>query len=225
MRSESEHLKPRYALYIGTKNISSWSLRPWLAMKMAEIEFTEIVVPLRQPETKAAVRQHSPSGKVPLLVIEHQNDKELIWDSLAICETLAERFPAAQLWPADARARARARSIVAEMHSGFPELRTALPMDIIARRHAGPLDEAVQEQISRILDIWHSALSQFGGNDGFLFGRFSIADAFYAPVVTRFLTHGIELPALQQSYAGRILGLPAMKQWASDAGAEKTLAF
>ena len=220
MMPESEPPKTRYTLYIGSRNFSSWSLRAWLAVKMAQIEFTEVMIPLRQAGTKAAVRKHSPSGKVPLLEIEHPDGRELVWDSLAICETLAERFPAAQLWPANARARAQARSIVAEMHSGFPELRTALPVNIITREDSGPLEPAVQEQVSRIFGIWHSALSQFAGNDGFLFGRFSIADAFYAPVVTRFLTHGIDIPPLQQSYAERILALPAMRQWASEARAE-----
>jgi glutathione S-transferase len=217
----SENIKIRYTLYIGTKNFSSWSLRPWLAMKMAQTEFSEIVIPLRQPGTREAIRQHSPSGKVPLLVMEHQSGRELVWDSLAICETLAERFPAAQLWPAGAAARAQARSAVAEMHSGFADLRAALPMDITARNKTPHLDEVVREQIGRVLAIWQSALSQFGGPDGFLFGQFSIADAFYAPVVTRFLTHGIDIPALQQSYARRMLDLPAMQQWASEARAER----
>src|SRR5579863_9128638 len=146
MAPGSEKPEARYTLYIGTRNFSSWSLRPWLAMKMAQITFTEIVIPLRRPETKTAIRQQSPSSKVPLLMIEHKNDKEWVWDSLAICETLAERFPSAQLWPSDAAARAQARSIAAEMHSGFHELRAALPMDVTARRSSSPLDDAVQEQ-------------------------------------------------------------------------------
>src|SRR5579863_8722465 len=154
---ERKNSETRYTLYIGTKNFSSWSLRAWLAMKTAGIEFAEIVVPLRQPETKAEIRRHSPSGKVPLLVIENSNEKELVWDSFAICETLADRFPSAGLWPEDAAARAQARSITAEMHSGFPELRAALPMDITARIQTGPLSETVQEQLARILDVWESA--------------------------------------------------------------------
>lgn len=210
----------RYTLFIGTRNFSSWSLRPWLAMKMAQLDFTEIVIALRQPDTRGKILEHSPSGKVPLLVIESQTTRELIWDSLAICETLAERLPSAQLWPQNAAARAFARSITAEMHSGFPELRAALPMDIVARNALVPLSEAVQQQVNRIHDIWHQALKQYGGSDGFLFGRFSIADAFYAPVVTRFVTHAIALPLMLQAYSQRILSLPAMQQWAAAAQSE-----
>lgn len=207
----------RYTLYIGTKNFSSWSLRAWLAMKMAGIEFTEVIIPLRQPETRAEIRRHSPSGKVPLLVIENSHGRELVWDSFAICETLVEQFPSAGLWPDDAAARAQARSISAKMHSGFPELRAALPMDITARLKTGPLSDQVHEQIARVLGIWESALSRFGGKEGFLFGRFSIADAFYAPVATRFVTHGIELPPLQRGYVERIVSLPHMQEWAAGA--------
>lgn len=210
----------QYTLYIGTRNYSSWSLRPWLAMKMAQLDFTEVVIPLRQSDTKAEILKHSPSGKVPLLVIERQKTKELIWDSLAICETLAERLPSTQLWPQDSAARAFARSITAEMHSGFPELRAALPMDIIARNAPLPLTDAVQQQANRIQEIWRQALTQYGGGDGFLFGRFSIADAFYAPVVTRFVTHAISLPPLLQEYSRRILCLPPMQEWADAAQRE-----
>jgi glutathione S-transferase len=210
----------QYTLFIGTRNYSSWSLRPWLIMKMAEIDFTEIVIPLRQPDTKEKILEHSPSGKVPLLVIERQTTKEMVWDSLAICETLAERWPSAQLWPQSAGARAFARSIAAEMHSGFAELRTALPMDIIARNPPAPLTDAVRQQVNRIHDIWHQALKQYSGRHGFLFDRFSIADAFYAPVVTRFVTHGISLPPLLRDYAQRILALPAMQEWAAAAQSE-----
>jgi glutathione S-transferase len=191
-------------------------------MKMAELDFTEIVIPLRQPDTKEKILEHSPSGKVPLLVIAGEKVKELIWDSLAICETLAERLPSAQLWPHDGAARAFARSITAEMHSGFPELRAALPMDIIARNAPVPLSDAVQQQVNRIHDIWLQALKQYGSRDGFLFGRFSIADAFYAPVVTRFVTHAISLPPLLQDYSQRIVSLPAMQQWAAAAQSEMT---
>jgi glutathione S-transferase len=209
----------RYTLYIGSKNISSWSLRPWLAMKMAGIDFAEVEIPLRQPSTSSAIREHSPSGKVPLLKMQHDGRTELVWDSLAICETIAERFPEARLWPDDAAARGEARSISAEMHSGFPDLRANLPMEIHTRKKHGPLSEVVQNQIARILEIWRSALTRHGAKDGFLFGRFSIADAFYAPVVTRFQTHGVEIPALQQAYCDRILSLPAMREWADGARA------
>jgi glutathione S-transferase len=207
----------RYTLYIGTRNISSWSLRPWLAMKMAGVDFEEIEIPLRQADTSSSIRKHSPSGKVPLLKIQQGGDTELVWDSLAICETIAERFPAAGLWPNDAAQRAEARSISAEMHSGFADLRAALPMEILTRKKHGPLSDAVRDQIARILEIWRLALTRSSGNDGFLFGRFSIADAFYAPVVTRFQSHGVEIPALQQAYADRILSLGPIREWASKA--------
>jgi glutathione S-transferase len=216
-----DHSKTRYTLFIGTKNFSSWSLRAWLALRMAELPFSEVVIPLRQPETKSAIGRHSPSFRVPLLVIESSNAKELVWDSLAICETVAERSSAARLWPANAGARAHARSISAEMHSGFAELRAALPMDIVARNETGPLSEVVEAQITRILNIWESALTQFGGRHGFLFDRFSIADAFYAPVVTRFLSHGIELPRLHRAYADCVLSLPAMRDWSAAAHEER----
>jgi len=210
----------KYTLYVGTKNYSSWSLRPWLAMKVAGIDFREVVIGLRQPDTAARIREQSPSGKVPLLVIEDNAKQERVWDSLAICETVAERFPGAQLWPASPSARALARSISAEMHAGFPELRAALPMDIVGRNATPELSQAVSQQITRIQQIWSDALSRYGGGEGFLFGRFSIADAFYAPVVTRFVTHAIELPPNLHAYSARVLSLPAMREWASAAETE-----
>jgi glutathione S-transferase len=201
-----------YTLYIGSKRISSWSLRPWLAMKMARLPFEEVLITLRQPDTKDKIKLHSPAGKLPFLRIEDGDRVETIWDSLAICETLAERHPHARLWPDDAAARAQARSIVAEMHSGFPDLRKVLGMDI-GRRHPTPeLDDAVQAQIARIIDIWQSALAAHT-QGGCLFGHFTIADAFYAPVVTRFETYGIHLPAVAQAYSQRILALPPMQEW------------
>ena len=162
----------------------------------------------------------APSGKVPALKIEEGNRSQTVWDSLAICETLAERHPEAHLWPAESAARAQARSVVAEMHSGFPDLRGALSMDIAARHPTPPLGDAVQEQIARVVGIWESTLTSFGKQGGFLFGGFGIADAFYAPVVTRFETYGISLPAVAQAYTQRILALPAMREWEKGAKAE-----
>jgi glutathione S-transferase len=206
-------MSARYTLFIGSKNISSWSLRPWLAMKMANLPFEEVLIALRQPETKAEIKPHSPSGKVPALRIEEGTREQTVWDSLAICETLAERHPGAHLWPADTSARAEARSVTAEMHSGFPDLRNTLSMDI-ARRHPVPaLDDTVNGQIARIVAIWEAALTRYKNDAGFLFGEFSIADAFYAPVVTRFRTYGIPLPAVAQAYAQRILALAPMGEW------------
>src|SRR5262245_32309113 len=169
----------RYTLVIGSKINSSWSLRAWLVMKVANLPFSEQPIPWRRPETKAEILRHSPSGKVPALVIAENGRSETVWDSLAICETLAERHPEAQLWPQDATARAHARSIVAEMHSGFPDLRSALSMEIGARRPTPPLSDALQAQIARIIAIWESTLARFADESGFLLGRFTIADAFY----------------------------------------------
>jgi len=213
-------MSARYTLFIGSKNTSSWSLRPWLAMKMAGLAFEEVMIALRRPETKEEILPHSPSGKVPALRIEESSLVQTIWDSLAICETLAERHPQAKLWPSDAAARAEARSVTAEMHSGFPEVRKALSMDIAARHMTPPLDEGTQAQIARIVAIWQGALARHGKGGGFLFGPFTIADAFYAPVVTRFETYGIHLPATAQAYAQRILALGPMREWEASAKAE-----
>jgi glutathione S-transferase len=213
-------MSARYTLFIGSKNISSWSLRPWLAMKTAKIAFDEAIIPLRKPETSAQIKVHSPSAKVPALKIEENGVSRTVWDSLAICETLAERHPEACLWPEDSMARAEARSIVAEMHSGFPDLRRVLSMDIAARYPTPPLDDAVQSQIARIVELWQSVLHRYGKGSGFLFSHFTIADAFYAPVATRFETYGVHLPAVAQAYTQRILAIPAMRDWEASAKAE-----
>ena len=208
----------RYTLYIGNKNLSSWSLRPWLAMKMAKIPFEEVVIRLHTSESKGRILAHSPSGKVPALKIE-DGTSQTVWDSLAICETLAERHPEARLWPEAAAVRAHARSVVAEMHSGFPDLRRVLSMEIAARLPTPTLGDQVQADIARITAIWSEALGAHGREGGFLFGRFGIADAFFAPVVTRFETYAIHLPAVAQAYAQRVLALPAMREWATAAKA------
>lgn len=210
----------RYTLYIGSKNVSSWSLRPWLVMKTARLPFEEVLIRLYMPKTKAEILAASPSGKVPALKIEENGASETVWDSLAICETLAERHPEARLWPDGAVARAHARSVAAEMHSGFPDLRRALSMNITARLPTPALEDPVQADIARIIAIWTRALAAHEDGGGFLFGRFSIADAFFAPVVTRFETYAIHLPAVAQAYAQRVLALPAMHEWAAAAKAE-----
>lgn len=201
-------------LVIGTKRFSSWSLRPWLALKMAGAAFDEIEITLRQPETKAEILKHSPSGKVPLL----KDGPLSIWDSLAICEYLAERFPEAGLWPEDPAARAVARSVSAEMHSGFPNLRNACSMDVcvtIPLAEVPPEVQApeVQAEVERIQALWGDCRRRFGQGGPFLFGRFSIADAMYAPVVTRFTTFAIPMDATAQAYADAIWALPAMREW------------
>ena len=210
----------RYTLSVGSKNVSSWSLRPWLVMKMARIPFEEVRIRLRTPESKAEILAVSPSGKVPALKIEEDGASQTVWDSLAISETLAERHPEARLWPEKAAPRACARSITAEMHSGFPNLRRVLSMDITARHPTPALEDEVQAEIARVVAIWTEALNRHEGEGGFLFGRFSIADAFFAPVVTRFETYAVHLPAVAQAYAQRILALPAMHEWTAAAKVE-----
>lgn len=196
-------------LVIGTKRFSSWSLRPWLAAKMAGAEFDEVLIALRQPETKAEILKHSPSGKVPCLI----HGGLAVWDSLAICEYLAELHPT--LWPEGREARAVARSVSAEMHSGFPNLRNVCSMDIGAVTPLAEVPPEVQAEVDRIQALWNDYRARFGAKAGgpFLFGRFSIADAMYAPVVSRFTTFAIKLDPVSQAYCDAIWSLPAMQEW------------
>jgi Glutathione S-transferase len=208
-------------LVIGNKAFSSWSLRPWLALKHTGRPFAEIVIPLRQPDTAARIREHSPSGRVPCL----RHGDRVIWDSLAICEYLAETFPEAKLWPDDAHARAVARSVSAEMHGGFMALRTHMSMDLKAMLPGAGRNAESEADIARVTTLWRDSREQFGKAAGqdegpFLFGRFSIADAMYAPVVTRFITYGVELDATGRAYVDAVMNLPAMKDWVAAAKAE-----
>ncbi|MEX2239304.1 MAG: glutathione S-transferase family protein [Burkholderiales bacterium] len=195
-------------LLIGNKNYSSWSLRPWLAMKVLGIPFEEKRVPLYGPDSKRELLQYSPAGKVPCLV-----DGELrVWDSLAILEFLAERHPG--LWPAEATLRARARSVSAEMHSGFPDLRQHMSMNVRKRHPGKGRTPEVLAEIARIVEIWGEARGPF------LFGPFCAADAMYAPVVLRFRTYEVELPPVCRAYADAVLALPTLQEWMRDAGRE-----
>jgi len=196
-------------LVIGSKNYSSWSLRPYLALAQTGQPFREVVIPLDEPDTAAKIAQHTPSGKVPVL----HHGSLAIWDSLAICEYLAETFPQAKLWPEDKQARAIARSVVAEMHSGFSHLRQNMTMDLRARKPGQGRAPGVAEDIARIQAIWSDCRSRFGQGGPFLFGHFTLADAFYAPVVTRFVTYEVELEAVGRAYRDAVLGLPALKTW------------
>jgi glutathione S-transferase len=205
-------------LVIGNKNYSSWSLRPWLALKMAGIAFDEVRIALDRPDTKAKILRYSPTGKVPCLV-----DGDLtVWDSLAICEYVNETYAQGRMWPADRATRATARAVTAEMHSGFAALRTYLSMDIRARKPARGAEAqrlaGVQADIERIVALWTAALDASGGP--MLFGEFCIADAFYAPVVTRFETYGVALPPLLAAYSARVFALPPMRDWVAAAQAE-----
>jgi glutathione S-transferase len=204
-------------LCIGDKNLSSWSLRPWLAMTHAGIAFSERVIRLDRPSTAAEIADVSPSSRVPCLL-----DGDLtIWDSLAICEYLAERFPEKRLWPEDRRARATARSVSAEMHSGFQGLRSLWPM-CFSRQDMRHTTHGIEGDIARIAEIWEGCRRDFGEPAGgpFLFGAFSIADAMYAPVVFRFATYGVALGPVEAAYAESMRRLPAMTRWAEAAAAE-----
>ncbi|HYD30722.1 MAG TPA: glutathione S-transferase family protein [Azospirillaceae bacterium] len=203
-------------LVMGNKAYSSWSLRPWLALKQTGQRFEEVVIPLRQPETKASILRHSPGGKVPVL---HHGDTT-VWESIAICEYIAETFPQAHLWPAAAPARAVARSVAAEMHAGFADLRRNLPMDLKEKRSDASRTPECEADIARITQIWRDARGRFGIDGPFLFSRFSIADALFAPVVTRFDTYGVPLDPVCRAYAEAVLDLPAMREWHAAAKAE-----
>jgi glutathione S-transferase len=202
-----------FTLVIGNKNYSSWSLRGWLMARIAAIEFEEVVIPLDLPETQAAIRKHSPSGRVPVLL--HRG--LAIWESLAIAEYLNDLKPEAGLWPPAAAARAHARSISTEMHAGFLELRNNMPMNIRASYPGKGMTPAVRADIERITSIWRDCRKRFSGafqnDDGFLFGAFGAADAMFAPVVTRFRTYGVKLDTDSDAYCNAVLAHPAMKEW------------
>lgn len=213
--------EPLYRLVIGSKRFSSWSLRPWLLLREAGLPFEEVLIALRQPDTAERIRTYSPSGKVPLL----QHGSLAIWDSLAIAEYLAERHPEKALWPTDTAARAVARSLSAEMHSGFPEMRRDLSMDFGARKPLATVSEGAARDVARIISSWCDVRSRFGANGPFLFGRFSIADAMYAPVVSRLETYVPELAAhgddgTARAYCRTIMGLDGMQAWGEGAAAE-----
>lgn len=197
-----------YTLIVGTQNWSSWSLRPALALAACGAPHEIKVIRLRQQGLSTeAILKHSPAGRVPVL----QFDGVTVWDSLAICETLAERHPDAGLWPDDARVRAIVRAYAAEMHSGFPDLRDQMPMDFVRRLPLPDLRDNTKRNIARVIEAWEAALAKHGGD--FLFGRFSIADCMYAPVVSRFTTYGVTLPQASQKYADRVWALPTMQAW------------
>jgi glutathione S-transferase len=208
-------------LHIGNKKYSSWSLRPWLALKHTGAPFAEVLIPLDQPETKSAIGRSSPSGRVPVL----RHGDVIVWESLAICEHLAEVFPAARLWPQDPVARAHARAVSSEMHAGFTDLRRHLPMDLGRRWPLGDRLVRAEADIARVCAIWRECREHFGKrgvNDAgdFLFGGFTIADAMYAPVTTRFLTYGVPLDPVCAAYVEAMSRWPAMREWAEAARAE-----
>jgi glutathione S-transferase len=204
-------------LVIGNCNYSSWSLRAWIALRVAGIEFEVERIPLYQPDTRARILVHNAAGTVPVL----KHGALVLWESLAICEYAAELAPAACLWPEDRETRALARSVATEMHGGFPAMRQAIPLNFSGRaKRLPPLSDDARAQIARIQSSWSACLRRAGREGPFLFGRFSIADAMYAPVVSRFRTYPVPLADPVRDYVDAVWGLPAMQEWGALAARE-----
>lgn len=207
---------PKLELVIGNKNYSSWSMRPWLALRQAAIPFTEIQLKFNGEQWEKNIARLSPSRRVPVLWIDDQP----VWDSLAILETIAELFPEKNLLPQQARARQVARSIMAEMHSGFGALRSKMPMNIRGSYPGKGLTPDVQKDIDRIVALWSECRKTFGENGALLFGHFTVVDAMYAPVVTRFMTYAVSLPTTAQAYCEAVQSLSSVQEWSVAARAE-----
>jgi len=207
---------PNLVLVIGNKAYSSWSLRPWLLMKQSGIVFQELRLSLYAKDARKTLLLHSPTGRVPVL----RDAGITIWDSLAISEYLAEKYPRMQLWPADVAARAHARSISAEMHSGFMSLRHQMPMNVRRELPARAKSVELDADIARVETIWNQCRSQYSADGPYLFGGFCIADAMYAPVASRLHTYGVSLGGAAGQYAMAIQALPAMQEWIAGARAE-----
>lgn len=218
-----------YKLVLGDKNYSSWSLRPWLLMRMFEIPFEEINVDIYNPGARNRILEYSPSGKVPALKVGDLT----IWDTFAITEYLTEKHPDLAIWPKDSAPRAIARAVAAEMHSGFEHLRGEMPMDILSSKPVDEISVGVSRDTSRIVDIWRMCRATYGGDGPFLFGTFSAADAMYAPVTSRFRTYGVALAeygddGTAQAYCETILSLDAIAEWSAAAReqmAERGIAY
>jgi glutathione S-transferase len=206
-------------LLIGNKNYSSWSLRPWLLLKQLGIPFEEEKLSFTDPEFKARVSTFNPNGQVPVLVDKDGDDEIAVWDSLAIVEYVAEKFPDRGVWPLSREARARARSICAEMHAGFAALRHTLGMNCELHLPMSVLDVATKRDIARICDIWADC-ARFELKGPFLFGAFSAADAYFAPVVLRFVGYDVSLPDAARRYVATIDALPSLKEWVTEGRAE-----
>ena len=200
-------------LIIGNKNYSSWSLRPWIAMKTAGIAFEEKVIPLYELGSREQVLRYSPAGKVPVLI----DGYDRVWESLAILEHLAEKFADAQLWPRDAQARSHARVVASEMHGGFTALRRACPMNIWLPPKPRAQSEEVMADAARIEALWSDCRARFGRGGPFLFGAFGAADAMYAPVVARFHGFGLPVGKSARAYMEAVMALPAWAEWTAAA--------
>ena len=196
-------------LVIGNRNYSSWSFRPWIGMKAAGISFDEEVISLYVEGSKQRILKHSPAGKVPILI----DGETHVWESLAILEYLADKFPAAGLWPADMAARAHARAISTEMHAGFVPLRSECGMSFWRPPAKRALSAEAQADIARVQAIWTGARAKFGAGGPFLFGKFTAADAMYAPVVQRFVAYDIDVSAPIKTYMQAMIALPAWAEW------------
>lgn len=203
-------------LIIGNKAYSSWSLRPWIVMKAFGIAFEETLIQLRSPDTAANIKKFSGGAKLPVLI----DGDVLVWETIAILEYLADRFPEHAIWPRDAKARAHARSVSAEMHAGFQALRAACGMEVTKRFAAKERGPAVAADVDRIAAIFREARSRFGGAGPFLYGGFSAADGMYAPICTRLRTYAITVDPVSQAYVDAVLSHPAYRAWAADAAAE-----
>lgn len=213
-----------YELVIGSRRLSSWSLRPWLLLRMLGIPFREVLIPLRTPESKPAILRHSPAGKVPVL----KAGGLAVWDSLAICEFIADAHPGKAVWPVSQEARAVARSVSAEMHSGFAALREELPMDFLTVHPFPAASEQARADIRRIVAIWQDCRTRFGTGGDFLFGTFSAADAMYAPVASRFHSYSVDLAAFGDDgtaarYRDVMMSLPGMAEWGELAKSEPSI--
>ena len=204
------------SLVIGNKNYSSWSLRAWFLLAEAGIEFSEQRIPLDIETTAAELARLSPSGRVPVLLL----GDDVIWDTLAIAETVAERWSEKELWPTDAAARAHARSISAEMHAGFASLRESMPMNCRAMGRKVTIPDDLATDIDRMFEIWSDCQGRYHAQGDWLFGKFSIADAMFAPVVLRFRTYGINLPESASVYPQRLLNSESMQNWLAAAESE-----
>ncbi len=200
-------------IIVGNKNYSSWSLRGWLPLARSGLPFREVVVPMFREDSARLIGEHSPSGKVPCL----RHGDAVIWDSLAIGEYVAELAPEARLWPAERATRAVARSVCAEMHSGFTGLRNAMPMNIRASRPGGGRTPEALADLAQIQARWRQLRERHGAGGEFLFGDFTLADCFYAPVVTRFRTYGVELDPVSQRYCEAIRAVPEVERWSAAA--------
>jgi glutathione S-transferase len=206
-------------LVIGNKNYSSWSMRPWVLLRQAQIPFEEVQLKFDESDgglRVAGIEKFSAAGKVPVLMI----DGEPVWDSLAICETVAELFPEKHLWPEAPEARRVARSACAEMHSGFQKLRGKMPMNIRSRYPGKGLTPESQKDIDRLVVLWTECRERFGGAGSLLFGRFSVADAFFAPIVMRFHAYAVKVPRVAQEYCEAVQALSAVREWSDGARRE-----